>query len=81
VTLSDITNGNEALAKQVGGSHYKSLAIQPIEYIIANKLGWCEGNIIKYITRWQTKGGLADIDKVIHYAEILKSLQETYPSD
>ena len=61
---------------QVGGDHYKSMAIQPIDYITQNNLGWCEGNIVKYITRWKQKGGVSDIDKVIHYAEILKGMQK-----
>ena len=63
-----------ALSTQVGGDHYKSLAIQPVEYITKNNLGWCEGNIIKYTTRWKQKGGKADIDKVIHYANLLKEM-------
>lgn len=65
---------SDPLKSQVGGDHYKSLKIQPIEYITANNLGWCEGNIVKYITRWKQKNGLADIDKVIHYAQLLKKL-------
>lgn len=63
-----------SLSKQVAGDHYKTLKIQPIEYIVGNQLGWCEGNIVKYITRWKQKGGIEDIDKVIHYAEMLKEL-------
>ena len=59
------------LERQVGGGHYKDLSIQPIEYILANKLGWCEGNIVKYITRHKQKGERKDIEKVIHYAQIL----------
>lgn len=59
------------LEKQIGGDHYKSLKIQPIEYILDNDLGWCEGNIVKYITRWKQKNGVDDIRKVIHYAELL----------
>lgn len=59
------------LDKQVGGDHYKSLAIQPVEYIRENDLGWYEGNIVKYITRHHQKGGRADVEKVIHYAEML----------
>jgi len=62
--------------RQVGGDHYKSNAIQPWTYIIANELGYLEGNIVKYITRWRDKGGLQDIDKVIHYAEKLKEVEE-----
>lgn len=57
--------------KQIGGDHYKTMAIQPYEYITANGIGWLEGNIIKYVSRWQSKGGRQDIEKVIHYAELL----------
>lgn len=66
----------DPLDRQVGGSHYKDMKIQPIEYILANDLGFCEGNIVKYITRYSQKGGVQDIDKVIHYAEILKAQLE-----
>jgi hypothetical protein len=62
---------SSALDEQVGGSHYKDLRIQPIEYILANDLPFIEGNIIKYTTRWKQKGGVEDIKKVIHYAQIL----------
>ena len=61
-----------ALDTQVGGGHYKDMAIQPLEYILANKLNFIEGNIIKYITRYHLKGGIEDVEKVIHYATILK---------
>ena len=57
---------------QVGGTHYKDCAIMPIEYIIKNKLDFLEGNVVKYITRHRTKGGQEDIDKVIHYANLIK---------
>ena len=75
-TLLNIEEGT-ALGNQVGGSHYCSMAIQPIEFIHKNKLGWCEGNIVKYITRHSIKGGRQDIEKVIHYAELL--LEDKYP--
>lgn len=61
----------DALHDQVGGRHYKELKIQPVEYIMANDIPYVEGNIIKYITRWKQKGGVEDIKKVIHYAQIL----------
>jgi hypothetical protein len=64
-----------ALSEQVGGEHYKDLPIQPIEYILANNLGWCEGNIVKYITRHKTKGERKDVEKVIHYAQLLLELE------
>ena len=61
----------DAMTKQVGGSHYKDMAIQPVEFIIANGLGFCEGNIIKYTCRYKQKNGVEDLRKVIHYAEML----------
>jgi hypothetical protein len=57
--------------KQIGGDHYARNAIQPWDYIIANNLGYLEGNIVKYTTRWRNKGGVDDLRKVIHYAEKL----------
>ncbi len=64
--------------KQIGGQHYKNLSIQPSEYIVRNNLDWFSGNAIKYITRWKSKHDsldkqLEDIDKAIHYLELLKS--------
>ena len=65
----------KAKDKQIGGDHYKKMAIQPSDYIVKNKLGWYEGNIIKYITRHSIKGKRQDIEKVIHYAELLLQLK------
>ena len=66
---------NNALSKQVEGSHYKDCKIQPVEYIVGNNLDFLEGNIVKYVTRHKTKGeGSADIKKVIHYAELILDL-------
>lgn len=65
-----------ALDVQIGGNHYKKLKIQPVEYIMANELGFCEGSAIKYITRWRDKGGIQDIDKAIHFLQILKASLE-----
>jgi hypothetical protein len=66
---------HSALNTQVGGSHYKDQAIQPIEFIHANKLGFCEGNVIKYVTRWRNKNGIADLEKAKHYIELLIELE------
>lgn len=60
---------------QHGGSHYKDKGIQPIEYITANNLGFCEGNIVKYASRHQDKNGAEDIRKVIHYAQFILKFQ------
>jgi hypothetical protein len=55
---------------QIGGSHYK-LPIQPIEYILKNKLGYCEANVLKYITRHKQKNGKQDLEKAKHYIDLL----------
>lgn len=57
--------------KQVGGSHYNNKAIQPIDYILENKLGYCEGNVVKYVTRHREKNGAEDIKKAIHYLRFI----------
>ncbi len=69
--LPDISMSSNPFKEQIGGDHYKKLAIQPVDYIIANKLDWCEANVVKYITRWRGKGGLKDLEKAIHYIELL----------
>ena len=69
-----LSQGNTSMSAngdQIGGNHYKKHAIQPWDYIIANNLGYLEGNIVKYISRWRDKGGVEDIRKVIHYAQKL----------
>lgn len=60
-----------ALDKQEGGDHYKKLAIQPIEFIFKNKIGYAEGNVIKYVTRWRDKNGVEDLKKARHYLDLL----------
>jgi len=64
-----------ALNKQVGGSHYKDFSIQPVEFIQKNGLGFCEGNAIKYLCRWKEKGGIQDLQKAIHYVELLIEME------
>ena len=61
-----------ATERQVGGNHYKSCKIQPVDYIVENNLTFLEGNVVKYITRHRRKGeGASDIEKVIHYCELI----------
>lgn len=64
-----------ALDTQVAGTHYVGRAIQPVEYIHANGLGFCEGSVIKYVTRWRDKGGIADLEKAKHFIELLIELE------
>jgi hypothetical protein len=62
--------------RQVGGDHYKNKSIQPWDFIIANDIGYLEGNIIKYISRWREKNGLADLAKAKHYLDKLIETEE-----
>lgn len=64
-----------ALEKQEGGNHYKGYSIQPIEYIHANNIPFAEGSVIKYVTRWRDKNGVADLKKAIHFIELLIELE------
>lgn len=66
---------SSSLNVQIDGSHYKSLAIQPVQYIHSNKIGYLEGNVIKYVTRWRDKGGIADLEKAKHYIDLLIELE------
>ena len=61
--------------KQISGSHYASLPIQPIEFVYANKLDFLQGNVVKYVCRFRHKNGVEDLNKAIHYLELLKELE------
>lgn len=57
--------------KQVDGNHYKDKAIQPWDYIVGNNMGFLEGCIIKYVSRYQEKNGVRDLEKAKHFLEKL----------
>ena len=59
------------MREQIGGTHYSNLAIEPIDFITANNLGSCEGNIVKYIARWKAKNGIEDLKKARWYIDFL----------
>lgn len=73
--VATVTESKSALDKQVSGNHYKDCGIQPIEYIHANGLSYLEGNVIKYTTRHSKKNGKADIEKAIHYLELILEME------
>ena len=64
-----------AFETQVSGTHYSKLAIQPMQYSMANKLDACQHTIIKYVTRFRDKGGLADLKKARHVIDMLIELE------
>ena len=66
-----------AYDKQIGGSHYKDMTIQPSEFINKNNLPFAEGNAIKYICRHKHKGERQDLEKAKHYIDMI--LERDYP--
>ncbi len=57
--------------KQIGGDHYKSMKIQPAQFINENNLPFAEGNAIKYICRHRHKGEVQDLEKAKHYIDMI----------
>ncbi len=64
-----------AIDEQAGGDHYRDMEIQPIEFIHGNNLPFLEGNVVKYISRYRSKGGAADLRKAKHCIELLLELE------
>ena len=62
---------------QIAGTHYKRLTIQPWDYVLANDLGYMEGSVIKYISRWKNKNGLEDLYKCRHFLNKLIEHEES----
>jgi len=56
--------------KQIGGNHYQHYHIQPYEKKKKNELTFFQGNVIKYVMRYPYKGGIQDLQKIIHYCEL-----------
>lgn len=75
---------NEALEKliagvnqeQFGGSHYKKILFQHWDFVIANDLGYFEGQVTKYVCRWRDKNGIQDLEKALHYlAKLISAIR------
>ncbi len=66
-----------ALDSQVGGDHYMEMPIQPVTFCERNGLSACESAVVKYVCRHRRKNGRQDLEKAIHYLQIL--IEENYP--
>jgi len=71
-----LAKSSKADKTQIGGSHYKDMPIQVSDYVYSNNFNWYQGNIIKYISRYNKKNQnidlqIQDIEKAIHYAQLL----------
>ena len=65
------TKTKSSYDKQIGGTHYRKMKIQPSEFVIENRLLYPEGNVIKYILRHQNKGGKEDLEKAKHFIDMI----------
>ena len=63
------------LDKQEGGDHYKTMKIQPVEFIHANKIPFLDGCVIKRVCRHRSKNGAEDIRKAIHELNLILELE------
>jgi hypothetical protein len=73
--------GMKATERQEGGDHYKGMAIQPVEYIYRNGIGFVEGCVIKYVSRWKLKGGVEDLKKARHFLDLLIEMEQPTIAD
>lgn len=73
------TSQNNALNVQVGGNHYKSMNIQPVEFCMKNNLNFCVSSAIKYLCRYKNKNGKQDLEKARHFIDLLIEIE--YPND
>ena len=68
-------HAGSAFEGQVGGDHYRGMAIQPAEFIHRNGIGFIEGLAIRYLCRWRKKGGLEDLRKAKHCIDLLIDME------
>ena len=69
--LNSIRDFMSVYNKQIGGTHYKKMKIQPSKFVIENKLLFPEGSVIKYISRHQYKDGKQDLEKAKHFIDMI----------
>ena len=63
----ETNESSSALSQQIGGSHYKLMPFQPICLIGMLDLDFCQGNVVKYVSRYKLKDGVRDLEKAKHY--------------
>jgi hypothetical protein len=66
-----------SMKSQIGGSHYKDMPIQPLEYSMMNGLNACEHSVVKYVSRHRSKNGKQDLEKAIDMLH--KLIEFEYP--
>lgn len=67
---------NSELYIQIGGSHYRNMTMQPVEFAVKADLRFIQGCIVKYVSRYKSKNGKQDIEKAIHFAKLAIELNQ-----
>lgn len=75
-SIKIVSDDTKASTTQIGGNHYKNLAIQPMEYCLKNNLNYVQSNVIKYVTRYKDKNGIEDLKKAKHCIDLLIEYEE-----
>jgi len=75
--VAGLSTDQSAISTQVGGTHYKDMAIQPAEFCQKNRLGYLESLAVKYVSRHAKKGKREDLEKAIHCLQMLMEME--YP--
>ena len=60
-------------------NHYKSTML--MDYLVSHNIGFAEGNICKYVARWQNKDGIKDLLKARDYLNALIAHAELQQPD
>lgn len=68
-----------AFSEQIGGSHYKDMPFQPIKLISMLDLDFCQGNVVKYVSRYKLKDGVRDLEKAKHYCRMAMEMEKSSP--
>ena len=63
------------IKEAVSPPHYSRWDVEPVSFIMRNRIPYAEGNVIKYVMRHDMKGGVEDINKAIRYLEMIKEVQ------
>ena len=75
INLDSIAQVRDMLQEEIprirGAAHYEQMPVQPVDYIVKNDLTFLEGNVVKYVSRHRAKNGAEDIEKAIHYCELI----------
>ncbi len=72
----DLLRGQTANDIQIAGDHYKQHKFETWDVILDWRLGYLDGNAVKYLSRWRSKGGVQDLKKARHYIQKLIEVEE-----